>query len=271
MLIVRFFDSLLIIAGLALTIVGVSSITGKSEEQPTAISITALESGQKPDAKWLKVTDGELFFPAFAKDTRTDSSGNQTDGVNYYFPLGSKEQMRKWLLASSSGKISITGCKVIVSIDREVVKTKWPELIDGKLTTRFSAPFTPDGTVVAGDTASHKLRDYYHKDFPDLDLSNTLILSNGDKPLQRDRALWMLVAGIVMVVAGVMIWRVKRHRRRQDAAMLAGAGMPPMGYPPAGYPPAGYPPAGYPPGAYPPPGYPPAQYPPDQVPPPPQP
>jgi hypothetical protein len=267
-LIIRFFDVLLIIAGIVLAIAGVTSLTGKTEEQPTTVSIDALEKGQKPDAKWLKVTGGELYFAGTAKDVKIDKRGNKKDGEGYYIPLGSKTQILEWAIAGVGGKKSLKNCQVLVFLDRDVVKEKWPQLADGNAPS-LSAPFEPDGTIVVGTEASSRLRDHYTSNYPDLTLANLNVLSHGDKPLQRSGAAVMLGAGLTMVVVGVLIWRIKRSRRSQMAMapMYGAPGMQPMygapGMPPGGMlPPGGLPPrplAGMPPGQmYPPQAYPPA-------------
>lgn len=238
-LIIRFFDILLIIAGAVMAVVGTRSLTGRTEEAPTEVSIAALEKGEKPEARWLKISDGELFFSGTAKDVKI-RKGEKSDGEGFYIPMGSKQQVLQWSLSELTGKPSLKNCRVLVVVDRSIVAEKWPEMLAGN-PPKNPGTFTAEGTIVAGTDASTRLQKFYNEKYSDLDLSQLSVLSNGDKPLQKGGAALLLGCGTGMVILGVLVWRVKRHRRVAALTPPVWSTPPVTGMPP-GYPQApGYP------------------------------
>jgi hypothetical protein len=263
-LIFRYIHILLLIGGLILAGFGITKSLGKIEEAPTTVSIEALEKEQWPaDAKWLKVTDGVLYWPAsykFTKTSRRRTGSSTTTVAGYYVPLVSKASAGSMFLSGmkEGSKPSFANVRVMVFVSESDLKAKikdWSEDSD-KLTDDFVA----EGTIEPLTKAMSELKSKLSGDVASLDINKINVLEHGDTPLQRSGAVALVVIGLLMTISGGAILLVKRAKKGSTPTD-GGFGGPGGGHPQQGnYPPtAGYaPPGGYPPTA----GYAPQQQPP---------
>jgi hypothetical protein len=228
---IRFFDVLLILTGSVLAVIGFSALLQKTETQSTTVSITALEKGEIPDARWLRVTGGHLYWGGRINRVKTDRRGNEQK-TTFYVPLASEAQAAAWAARESAGgKSALANCRVLVALDPATMRTKFPAEYAGT-GENLTTPFDPEGTSHPASAADRDLREFLSANFTDVNLEQLRLLNEGRSPMQKGTAAVLLAAGLALVGVGVLLWRRKRARRNLSPPMVPPAMVPPGGYPP---------------------------------------
>ena len=210
---------------------GVSILSGATtllrpiETEATTVSITWLEAGQMPEPRWLEVTDGVLYWPGAFQITEawTHQETGQTaftTSNDWYVPLVSAQRAGELL---QSNQRSLRGCKVVV----RVADADGKKMFSKGLRAMMLTPFTAKGRTTIATRLESSLVEHLEENVSTLDLTSTLVLDHGDRPMQAGEAQVSLVIGLVFATPGFLWIRWRRKRKRLAAAQVLPADVSP--------------------------------------------
>lgn len=219
---------LLMVAGAILSAGGLAGLFRRAESVPTVASIEEIEAGKAPQAEWLKVSGGHLYWPGAVQDVAHHSGGwSEVEAV--YVPLVSQSVAQEWDAAGSPRQRSAGRCKLMVRLKKDVISAKFPFAAQG-IAPHSTDPFEPDGlSTAAGTVVPERISSVAHGLWAagTLDLSNMTLLEHDTRPLQKGEAGLVLAVGLATVVGGLLLgrWMRVRRRRQQQIASAVAAGV----------------------------------------------
>jgi len=216
---------------------GLATLSGDVETTPTKVSISALERSEFPDAQWLEVSNGYLYWPEAFSHFKTrqflmDGSVEQevTKGLGYYVPLVSGQLAETWLQDTASGQsVSYESCRVLVFFAQQVADRAFPGLARGVAPEQPTELFTVNGISNAAGDLEEEVAEALEGGTTNLDLSGMIVVRHTDEPLQKGTAAGIVVMGLVVAGPSFLWVRWRARRRRRKAASLDGDQVLPPG------------------------------------------
>jgi len=224
----------LVVAGAIMCLIGARVIFSNVETSPTEVPIQSLEKGELPEAKWLKITDGRLYWPEGVRQGVRTKKGEELEALAHYVPLVSEGTVRLWL-ASHKGQrpVSYDHCRVIVRLSGEFVKERFPEMADGKVEHPSDAAslFEVSGTRQSATELPKVVKSALAEGVVNVDFAKLCVVDHGSQPMQRTDALPLICLGVFCLATG-SLWT--RARFRGGAVKAFGRRNPPSGRQPSG-------------------------------------
>jgi hypothetical protein len=204
-LIRKLLPSFLCLAAVAFIATGASTICNPPPTEPAVVSIRDLERTWDSSARWLKIPDGVLYWPATVS-VQYKKSGRSS---GHYVPLVSSERAANWPDAGGAGRACI-----VVHFSEEELRTAFPSVADKSrvpLTSAYAASFEPKDIKAAfvekgGDVAAR---------FLEAGFDTVIVAEPGSKPLQASEAPFMIATGLGFGIGGIL-WI--RRRKKVPAA-----------------------------------------------------
>jgi hypothetical protein len=228
----------MVLFGAAWVTKGSFALTQKEETEPTQVSIFDLETGVRPEARWLEITGGHLFWLDSFKHVRvlvdedgdsTPTDENITKEVGVYVPLVSARQAQVWM-EQSREKRSFARCSAFVYFSNQTMAQLYPDVARGE-PKQLTHHYTGRGTVRPIARMDRSLRNKLASQLPGIDTERTMLVHHGSRPAPRGVVATWIGFGFACSLPGVLWIRWRRRRRTQPVTIEASKPWGPAGVP----------------------------------------
>ncbi|MDJ0974073.1 MAG: hypothetical protein QNJ98_06400 [Planctomycetota bacterium] len=186
--------------------------SGYNPEWATA-SIADLEADRAPEADFVRIRDGLLFWPAMLVSYEEHMRTKETREKGVYVPLVSKrhgDELVRQLL--EDGAADFSGVRAYVFLSQERMEDEFDGATSMEEIGANMTPYAVEGLIKPASELPSHVAQYLAVEFMSVRQSGLAYVSQGVEPVTVSSAIVSGILGFLLLLAGL---RLRRHARAE--------------------------------------------------------